>query len=269
MGKVQTIPADSAILDLEDAVSPSFKAEARASAVDFLRQQTFQKEVALRINALDTEWGEADVRAVAELGRGELDMVVLPKVEGEHHVHQLERLLDSCGADESLGIACMIETPRGVLRAEEIAGASDRVVCIIAGTSDLTTDLRAMHVPSREPLLTSLSLCVLAARAHDIAVLDGVYLNFRDADGFEEACVQGRQLGFDGKTVIHPSQVQIANSAFSPSETEIANASRIIEAYEEALSKGKGVATLDNTLIENLHVKEARRILQFQSGITL
>ena len=153
-------------------------------------------------------------------------------------------------------------------RAQEITSASKRVVCLAVGTSDLTADLRARHTPSREPLLTSLSLCILAARASGTSVLDGVYLDFRDDEGFRNVCIQGRDLGFDGKTLIHPSQVGPANEVFGPSEEDIEWARRVLRAFDDAVSSGKGVATLDGKLVENLHAAEAKRIIDLAEAIS-
>jgi citrate lyase subunit beta/citryl-CoA lyase len=176
--------------------------------------------------------------------------------------------LDAAGAPGSLPVWCMLETPRGVLAAEAIAGAHPRVAALVMGTSDLTKDLRARHLPGREPLLTSLGLCLLAARAHGLTALDGVHLDLGDDAGFEGACRQARDLGFDGKTLIHPKQVAPANAAFAPSDDEVAWARRVIEAHGEAERAGRGVVLLDGRLIENLHVEDARRVVALAEAIT-
>jgi len=166
-----------------------------------------------------------------------------------------------------MGIACMIETPLGVLNAAEIASASDNVVCLIVGTSDLTNDLNALHTSTREPMMSSLGMCVLAARAHGVAVLDGVHLNLSNAEEFAAHCEQGRAMGFDGKTLIHPKQVDMASSTFGPNEMDVNNARRIVQAFEAAEARGEGVCVVDGQLVENLHAEGARRLLFFADQI--
>jgi citrate lyase subunit beta/citryl-CoA lyase len=193
--------------------------------------------------------------------------VLLPKVESATAVSDALDALAAHGAPASLEIWCMLETPRGILAAGAIAGASPRVGALVMGTSDLTRELRARHTSGREPLLTSLGLCVLAARAHGRTALDGVHLDLEDAAGLAATCRQARDLGFDGKTLIHPSQIEVANGAFSPSPGEVAQARRVIEAHAAAAEAGRGVAVLDGRLIENLHVEEARRVLALAAAL--
>jgi citrate lyase subunit beta / citryl-CoA lyase len=263
--KARAVPADGLVLDLEDAVAPSAKEEARAAVLAALAQGGYgHREVVLRVNAPDTPWGGADLAAAARSGA---DAVLLPKVEGAEAVRAAERSLVAHGAPSGLGLWCMIETPRGVLGADAIAGASPRLVCLVMGTSDLVKDLRARHTPARLEVLASLSLGVLAARAHGLAILDGVHLDLADDAGFEEACRQGRSLGFDGKTLIHPKTIETANRVFSPVVEEVARARRIIEAHAEAVASGKGVAVVDGRLVEGLHVEEARRLLALAEAI--
>ena len=252
MEKARTLACDVVILDLEDAVAPDAKDAARRQVADALATGGFgRREVAVRVNGAGTPWSAADLEMAAASA---CDAVLLPKVE----------------AAPALGLAkplwCMIETPRGVLRAEAIA-AADGVECLVMGTSDLTSDLRARHAPDRLPMLASLSLCLLAARAHGCAILDGVHLDLGDEAGFARACAQGRELGFDGKTLIHPKQIAAANAAFGPDEAEVAQARRVIAAHERAEREGKGVVLLDGRLVENLHVAEARRTLAIAEAV--
>ena len=263
--KARELPADGLIFDLEDAVAPDAKETAREAVAAALAQGGYGKrELVLRVNALDTEWGEDDLRAAASMP---LDAVLLPKVESAERVRETVARLDRAGAPPGLVVWCMIETPRGVLAAAEIAGASSRVAALVMGTSDLTKDLRAYDTPGREPLLTSLGLVLLAARVHGLAALDGVHLDLADEAGFAAFCAQGRALGFDGKTLIHPKQIAPANAAFAPSMEEIAQARKIIAAHAAALTAGKGIVVVDGRLIENLHVKAARDTVALAEAI--
>jgi citrate lyase subunit beta/citryl-CoA lyase len=266
LAKGRELPADALILDLEDAVAPDAKAAAREAIRDALAAKPAygQRELAVRVNGLDTPWGHADLAAMATAGA---DAILLPKVESDDMVRRTVAVLDAAGAPENLAIWCMMETPRAVLRAEAIAD-HPRVACLVMGTSDLTKDLMARHTASRLPMLPSLGICLLAARAAGIAIVDGVHLDLDDAEGFIASCEQGRDLGFDGKTLIHPKQIQAANDAFGPSEAAVAQARRQIEAYAVALKEGKGVAVLDGKLVENLHVTEARRLVSMAEAIT-
>jgi citrate lyase subunit beta / citryl-CoA lyase len=255
--KARGLPADALILDLEDAVAPDAKAQARANVAQALAQGGYGKrELVLRVNGLATPWGHADLAAAAAMP---LDAVLLPKVESADAVRQAEAVLAGAGAPESVAVWCMMETPLAMLHAEEIAGASPRVACLVMGTSDLAKDLQARHTRDRLPMLTSLGLCLLAARAYRLAILDGVHLDLADDEGFAAACRQGRELGFDGKTLIHPKTIAAANEAFAPAAEEVAWARRIIAAHAEAEAAGKGVVLVDGKLIENLHVEDARR----------
>ncbi len=257
--KGRTLPADGIILDLEDAVSPDAKRDGRQEILKALQERDAYawRELIVRVNGLDTPWGHADLSAMARAGA---DAILLPKVEGSDTVRRALHVLDLAGAPAELVIWCMIETPRGILRVEEIAD-TERVQCLVMGTSDLTKDLHALHTPSRLPMLASLEICLLAARAARISILDGVHLDLDDDPGFAEACRQGRDLGFDGKTLIHPKQIEPANAAFGPSDADVAWARRIIAAYDEARAAGKGVVVVDGRLVENLHVLEARRLV--------
>ena len=257
--KGRTLSADGIIFDLEDAVSPDAKREGRREIAAALRERAAYgwRELIVRVNGLDTPWGHADLVAMAQSGA---DAILLPKVEGSDTVRRALHVLDLAGAPSDLAIWCMIETPRGILRVEEIAD-TERVHCLVMGTSDLTKDLQAHHTPSRLPMLASLEICLLAARAARISILDGVHLDLEDTAGFAASCRQGRDLGFDGKSLIHPKQIGPANEAFGPSLEETAWARRVIEAYDAARAQGKGVAIVDGRLVENLHVLEARRIV--------
>ena len=199
--------------------------------------------------------------------RAPVDAVLLPKVERPEEVLEAARLLDAGGAPPALPLWCMVETPRGVLAAAEVAAASPRVTCLVAGTSDSTKDLRARPAPGRAEVMVSLGLIVLAARAHGLAALDGVHLDLADEAGFEAACRQGRDLGFDGKTLIHPRTIAAANAAFGPSPEEREEARRVVAAHAEAESKGLGVTVVEGRLVEALHVEMARRTLALAAAI--
>jgi len=263
--KARSIPADVLFLDLEDAVAPDAKETARAQVCAAAAARQYgRREVVVRINGLDTGWGHADLPPVAVCGA---DAILLPKVESADQVRHLEALMADCGAPDGMAIMCMIETPMGVLHAEEIAASSPRLSCLVMGTSDLAKDLQARDVPGRAPLLTALGLSLLAARAHRLAILDGVSLDLDDDEAHAAACRQGRDLGFDGKTLIHPKQVAAANEAFAPDPGEIDRSRRIIAAHAEAEAQGAGVVLVDGRLIENLHVEEAHRLVALAEAI--
>ncbi len=263
--KARGLPADMLILDLEDAVAPDAKETARRQVTEALAAGGYgSRELIVRVNGFETPWGRDDVAAIA---RCRAHAVLLPKVESAAVVCEAADLLARHGAPESLRLWCMIETPRGVLRAAEIAAAHTRLAGFAMGTSDLAKDLHARHVPGRLPLIASLELCVLAARAHGLAILDGVHLDLDDAEGFAAACRQGAELGFDGKTLIHPKTIAVANEAFAPRGEEIEFAEKIIAAHAEAARKGQGVVVVDGKLIESLHVAEAERLVALARAI--
>jgi citrate lyase subunit beta/citryl-CoA lyase len=263
--KARTLAADGLIFDLEDAVAPSGKDAARAAVAAALRAGGYApRELILRVNPLATPWGDADLAVAASLP---IDAVLLPKVESAAQVRLTIDQLDAHGAPSDLALWCMIETPLGVLTATQIAGASPRLGALVLGTSDLTKDLHATEAIDRWPLLTSLGLVLLAGRAYRRAVLDGVHLDLDDAEGFEASCRQGREFGFDGKTVIHPTQIGPANAAFSPTADEIARARHIIAAYAEAAGTDRGAVRIDGRLVEALHVEEAHRTLALAETI--
>ncbi len=193
--------------------------------------------------------------------------VVVPKVDSADAVHAIEKGLEAAGAPDHTAIWAMVETPVAMLAAREVAQASERLTVLVMGTNDLAKELRAEHVPGRAPLLTGLGLALLAARAEGKVILDGVYNDIRDPEGFEAECVQGRQMGFDGKTLIHPSQLEPCNRVFAPTAEAIEQAGRIIEAFEQAEAEGRGVVTVDGRMIENLHVEQARRTLALAAAI--
>lgn len=263
--KAKTLQADSLILDLEDAVAPDAKANARERVCAAAASGDYgQREVTIRVNGLDTEWHDADLRAAAQAGPA---AVVVPKVNSAREVRDIERALELGGAPEHTKIWAMVETPVAMLHAEEIAAASDRLTVLVMGTNDLAKELHAEFVPGRAPLLGGLSLCLLAARATGKVILDGVYNDVKDLEGFEAECLQGRQFGFDGKTLIHPGQLEPCNRVFAPSEAEIEWSRKVIEAFEQAGAEGRGVVTVDGRMIENLHVDNARRILAMAEAI--
>jgi citrate lyase subunit beta/citryl-CoA lyase len=263
--KAKTLPADALILDLEDAVAPDAKAEARDRVCAAAASGEYgSREITIRVNGLDTRWHADDVRAAAQAGPA---AVVVPKINSAADVAAVERALEAAGAPDHTRIWAMVETPVAMLRAHEIATSSERLAVLVMGTNDLAKELHAEHVPGRQPLLTGLGLCLLAARAAGKVILDGVYNDIRDEAGFEAECVQGRQMGFDGKTLIHPSQLEPCNRIFAPSDEEIAAAREIIEAFEEAEREGRGVVTVNGRMIENLHVEQARRTLAIAEAI--
>jgi citrate lyase subunit beta/citryl-CoA lyase len=253
------------IFDLEDAVAPDAKANARTQVIQAVETGGYAKrEIFIRTNGLNTPWGYDDLVAAAKAGP---DAVLLPKVESAETVRQAESVLLSHGAPPEMAIWCMMETPRAMLHAEEIADASPRLGGLVMGTSDLAKDLQAQHTAMRLPLITALGLCILAARAARIAILDGVYLDLNDHEGFVDSCRQGAELGFDGKTLIHPKQLAGANEVFAPSEDELRLSRRIIDAYAEAEAQGKGVVLVDGKLIERLHVDHAKRVVALAEAI--
>ncbi|MGA4878510.1 HpcH/HpaI aldolase/citrate lyase family protein [Streptomyces lydicamycinicus] len=263
--KAKSLPADALILDLEDAVAPDAKTDARKRVAAAAASGEYgYREVTIRVNGPGTAWHADDLRAAAEAGP---DAVVVPKVDSADTVREVERALEAAGAPDRTAIWAMVETPRAMLDARAVAAASERLTVLVMGTNDLAKELHAEHVPGRAPLLTGLSLALLAARDTGKAILDGVYNDVKNAEGFEAECVQGRQFGFDGKTLIHPSQVEPCNRAFAPSADQIAHARKVIDAFDEATREGRGVVTVDGRMIENLHVEDARRVLALAEAI--
>ena len=263
--KARTLSADALIFDLEDAVTADAKADARTIVAAALEQGGYgARELILRVNALATPWGADDLALAATLP---IHGVLLPKVESADDVRVAQAVYDATGAERALDIWCMIETPLGVLRASEIAGAGGRLAGFVMGTNDLVKDLGARHTADRLPIVTALSLAILAARAHGLHIIDGVHIDLDDDAGFETICRQGVELGFDGKTLIHPRTIDAANRIFAPSAEEVAAAHRMIAGFEAAKAEGKGVARIDGKLVEQLHVDSARRLLDMVAAI--
>jgi len=265
LDKARALPADVLILDLEDAVHPGAKAEARRLVRGELGRGGYgARELVVRVNGVRTPWGADDLEMAAASGA---DAVLVPKVESAEALREAADRLAAAGAPPQQALWAMIETPGGVLAAAEIAAAAPRLRCLVAGTSDLVKDLRARHTPLRLEVLVSLSLVVLAARARGLAALDGVHLDLADDAGFEASCRQGVDLGFDGKTLIHPRTIEAANRIFGPSPEAVARARRVIDAHEAALSRGEGVAVVEGRLVEALHVEEAERTVALVAAI--
>jgi citrate lyase subunit beta / citryl-CoA lyase len=261
--KAKAIPCDALILDLEDAVAPEAKPAARDAACAAARSGDYgHRELTIRVNGADTEWHRDDLAAACAAGP---DAIVVPKVNSADAVLALVDAMASYDAPERTQLWAMVETPVAMLHAEEIAAASDRLTVLVMGTNDLAKELYAEHVPGRQPLLTGLGLALLAARATGKAILDGVYNDVQDADGFLAECRQGREMGFDGKTLIHPGQVEGANVAFAPSADAVTEAHGILQAWEDGA--GSGVVTYRGRMIENLHVDTARRTLAVSEAI--
>jgi citrate lyase subunit beta/citryl-CoA lyase len=262
--KAQTIAADAIIFDLEDAVAPDAKPDARAKAVAAVESGLYgNRELTIRCNGLDTQWGADDVAAAASAGPA---AVVIPKVDSVEYVDRVSSLLDAAGAPESVKIWPMIETPTAMFNVRTIA-AHPRVAVLVMGTNDLAKELRAPLVPGRHPLVVHLATALLAAREAGKVILDGVYNDVKNPEGFEAECRQGMEMGFDGKTLIHPSQVEPANDMWAPSAADIEYADRVIAAFDEAVADGRGVVTVDGRMIENLHVDNARRVLATAAAI--
>lgn len=259
--KAKTLPTDAIIFDLEDAVAPEAKAEAREVLATSLREGGYGKRAKIvRINALTTEWGLEDVRVLRDAGA---DIILLPKVNNPADVDTVADLLGP-----EMPIWVMMETPLSVFNAREIA-AHRQVTGLVTGTNDLTKDLGCRYRADRLPLMNALQMIVMAARAaRGVVAIDGVYNRFRDGDGLKAECEQGRDLGFDGKTLIHPAQVDVTNTAFAPTRSEIEMAERQIAAFEESKASGQGVAVVDGQIVENLHVVAAQRILAKAQAIS-
>ena len=265
LDKARTLPADGLIFDLEDAVTPDAKTMAREQIAAALKLGGYGgRELIVRINGLGTPWGVYDL---AMMAKSTAHAILIPKVESAQMVQEVDKRLADTSAPASLSIWCTMETPLGILHAEEIAASSRRVECLVMGTSDLTNDLHAAHTRERLPMLTSLGFCLLAAHAFALGILDGVYLDLADDEGFAHSCVQGKELGFDGKTLIHPKTIAKANEVFAPSPDEVARSRKIIAAHAEASRAGKGITVVDGKLIENLHVENAKRLVALADAI--
>jgi citrate lyase subunit beta/citryl-CoA lyase len=261
--KAKSLPVDALILDLEDAVAPDAKPQARSNAAAAVKSGEYgAKELTIRVNGADTEWHDDDLRAAAEAGP---DAIVVPKVNSVDAVLSLIDAFDAAGVPESTSLWAMIESPYAILHAEEIAAASERLNVLVLGTNDLVKELYVDHVVGRTNIVTSLQLAVLAARATGKVVLDGVYNDVKNLDGYLAEVEQGRAFGFDGKTIIHPGQIEGANKGFAPSDEAIENARGLIQAWEDG--KGAGVVTYNGRMVENLHVESARRTLDIAAAI--
>ena len=267
--KARTLPADAVILDLEDAVAPDQKATARAQVASAVNAGGFgRRPVVVRINGLATEWGAADLAAIAKTGA---DAILLPKPNTAKEIDAASDAMRRAGAPEKTRLWAMIETPLAVLNARDMAAASrhagSRLSCFVLGTNDLVKETRAELDENRTAALFWLLASVTAARAYGLTVLDGVWNNFKDTAGYERECRQGRMLGFDGKTLIHPDQIALANATFAPSEAEVASARKIIAAFASPENAGKGVITLDGRMVELLHAEMARRTVAIADAI--
>jgi (3S)-malyl-CoA thioesterase len=250
--KARTLPADAIIFDLEDAVAPDEKAHARSVLIAMLAEGGYGRRMRIvRINALGTDWGRADAEAAADM---DCDAVLVPKVEGPGDVAAVRAIVGD------RPVWAMMETPRGCLNALAIADAPG-LAGFVMGTNDLMKDLGARARADRMPVLTALGSCLMAAKAAGIPCIDGVYNAFRDEAGLRAECVQGRDMGMDGKTLVHPSQIAVANEVFAPGAEELALAERQIAAFDEAVAAGQGVAVVDGRIVENLHVASARALL--------
>ncbi len=262
--KAAGLDADVLIFDLEDAVAPDSKPVAREQAIAAVGSRAYgHRELTIRCNGLDTPWGVDDVAAASAAGPS---AIVIPKVASASHVDEIVAVMEGASASEDVKVWAMIETPDGIVNADEIA-AHPRVDCFVMGTNDMAKELRAQLISGRAPLVPHLASSLLAARRHGISALDGVFNDVKDAEGLEAECVQGWQMGFDGKTLIHPGQLEPCNRVWSPTDDDVDYARRVIEAFTEAEADGRGVCTVDGHMIENLHVDNARLVLAVDDAI--
>lgn len=267
LDKARSLPADGLILDMEDSVSPDAKQLARDQIIAALAEGGYgHRELMVRINAMSTEWGLTDIAAIAA-GAAAPDAVLIPKIDTAEDVQKAIAAFETAGCPDSVDMWIMAETPLCILNIAEVAAAHPRLKGIVMGTSDLSKDTRVRHTPDRLGFITALNLCVYAARANGLDVIDGVQLDLENDELLAQSCEQGRDLGFDGKSLIHPKQIAATNVAFAPSETEIAGAKEIIEAFEAARAEGKGVVVVKGRLVENLHVEEAKRNIALADAI--
>jgi citrate lyase subunit beta / citryl-CoA lyase len=262
--KAGGLKADSFILDLEDGVAPDAKQAARAQVCEAVKAGFGAREVVVRINALDTPWGAADLDAVAAAGP---DAVLVPKVSAPSELAAVEMRL--AGHASPVAVWAMVETPRAILDIAAIAGAGGRLACLVMGTNDLIKDMRGVHTQERLNLAAALSLSVIAARANGLSIIDGVYNDIADTEGFARACAQSRSFGFDGKTLIHPSQIAPCNAAFAPTAEDVEAARKIIAAFELPENKDKGAIKLDGRMVERLHADAARQTVALADAISV
>ncbi len=261
--KAKSLPADAIIFDLEDAVAPDAKPAAREAAAAAVQSGDYgRRHLIIRVNGIGTEWHDDDIKAAAAAGP---DVVLVPKVNSAEEVYELVDALGAADAPDHTKLWAMVETPIGMLNALSIATASERLTGFVMGTNDLVKELYAEHVPGRQPVITGLGLALLAARAAGIVIIDGVYNDVKNLDGFLAECEQGRQMGFDGKTLIHPGQVEGANKTFAPDAQAVEDARGLIQAWEDG--KGSGVVTYNGRMVENLHVESAERTLAIADAI--
>lgn len=267
LDKARTLPADGLILDMEDSVAPDAKQLAREQIGAALAAGGYgHRELIVRINALSTEWGAQDVQAISRFATAP-DAVLIPKIDTASDVVEAISAFESAGCPDSVAMWIMAETPLCILNIAEVAAAHPRLKGMVMGTSDLSKDTRVRHTPDRLGFITALNLCVYAARAHGQTIIDGVQLDLQNEELLRASCKQGRDLGFDGKSLIHPNQIAAANAAFAPDAAEIAAAHEIIAAFEQAKAQGKGVVVVNGRLVENLHVEEAQRQLALAAAI--
>jgi len=264
--KARSLPADALILDLEDAVAPDAKDLARQQVCDAVKAKGFGKrEVIIRVNALSTPWGESDLAAAAA---ARPDAILVPKISAPKDLHAVEDHLVRHHADRGIAVWAMVETPVAILNVAAIAASGGRLACFVMGTNDLIKEIRGVHTQDRANLSAALSLSVLAARANGIAAIDGVYNDIQNEGGFKATCEQAKSFGFDGKTLIHPSQVEPCNAVFAPSRDEVEAARKLIAAFELPENKGKGAIKLDGRMVELLHAEIARGTVAMADAIT-
>jgi len=263
--KAKSLRVDSVILDLGDPILFEAKEQSRENVVEFLSNKDYgNREVVVRVNDLDSPWGKDDIKAIASL---KPDAVLFPNIESKDDVIEAISALDNAGGG-NVPVMVMIESPLAVLHAEEIASASDRIACMVLATSDLISQMAARVTHERTALLTSLSLVILAARAHGRGVIDGIHSKLNDTNAFEYACRLGRDMGFDGKSLVHPDQLPYANDAYTPKHLEIAHAEKVIKGLREANEAGRGTVVVNERLIERHNVKAAEKLLMMRDSIT-
>ena len=267
--KAKTLPADAVILDLEDSVAPDAKEAARDQVVAAVKAGGFgRREVVIRVNGVDTPWHAEDLRAAAHAAP---DAILVPKVANPETLELIGRRMLDMGTDHRTHVWAMIETPLAIFNilaiAAEAKDSESRLAVFVMGTNDLAKETRARLVPGRAPMLAWLSTCVAAARQYGVEILDGVYNDIGNADGFAAECRQGVEFGFDGKTLIHPSQIEPCNAAFSPSADEVVQARKIIAAFDLPENRNKGVVSLDGRMVERLHAEMARRTVTIADAI--
>lgn len=267
--KARSLACDAVILDLEDSVAPEAKADARKKVAEAVREGGYgRREVVIRPNALETVWGTADILAAAAAGP---DAILVPKVAHPGDIISAAKILKSVNAPEKTKLWAMMETPMAILHAAEIAAVGadpeNRLVCLVMGTNDLLKESRARALHNRFAVVPWLALAIVAARAYGLDIIDGVYNDFRDETGFRAECDHGRTLGMDGKTLIHPSQINPCNEIFSPSQEEVSWSKQIIRAFDDPENSGKGVITVDGKMVERLHLVQALRTVTIANSV--